>query len=306
MRQLLSDGNTVLFCLLHSSLLSASEVEVHNLLDRVPGYCDNEVDVRQHIKSTIENASSGPLDFVIDSVDTLLSDIGSLSETHKFLQEVLLIIRGRSSPSRFILHVQATCPLLPLLSLPAFSPSLSLVIPHPTALLLHLATEYLTPPPPLSPEPKFWSIFLPMSERMEESERLVFGSAGEGAGDSEQFVIEVIARGDGDGLRRRGVDRTLHGWSMAKGLCSLEDIDALKPLWARSVPDPTVADPTQNVSFNLNLTEAQQNSRAQVPLPYAHEGKPSDKPATASAAIFYDPDSADDIDDDDPDEDLDI
>lgn len=29
-------------------------------------------------------------------------------------------------------------------------------------------------------------------------------------------------------------------------------------------------------------------------------------PSTAPIAIFYDPDSADDIDDDDPDEDLDI
>lgn len=36
-------------------------------------------------------------------------------------------------------------------------------------------------------------------------------------------------------------------------------------------------------------------------------GKPVEKsPSTTPAAIFYDPDSADDIDDDDPDEDLDI
>jgi len=31
--------------------------------------------------------------------------------------------------------------------------------------------------------------------------------------------------------------------------------------------------PTQNVPFNLNLTPSQQESRAQVPLPYVHEGK---------------------------------
>ena len=31
-------------------------------------------------------------------------------------------------------------------------------------------------------------------------------------------------------------------------------------------------DPTQNVTFNLNLTPSQHVSRAQVPLPYAHEG----------------------------------
>jgi elongator complex protein 5 len=58
-----------------------------------------------------------------------------------------------------------------------------------------------------------------------------------------------------------------------------------------------------------------------VPLPYAHEGQLSLLFLSAShverdrkgksiinvrGAIFYDPDSADDIDDDDPDEDLDI
>ena len=57
-----------------------------------------------------------------------------------------------------------------------------------------------------------------------------------------------------------------------------------------------------NVSFNLNLTAAQQTSRAQVPLPYEHQG--TEQPQ--APAIYYDPDSGDDIDDDDPDEDLDI
>lgn len=82
-------------------------------------------------------------------------------------------------------------------------------------------------------------------------------------------------------------------------------------------------DPTQNIPFNLSLTASQQESRARVPLPYAHEGKllnrkdldmpdiypgqPTDRsPGDKLGAILYDPDSADDIDDDDPDEDLDI
>lgn len=33
-------------------------------------------------------------------------------------------------------------------------------------------------------------------------------------------------------------------------------------------------DPTKNLSFNLSLTESQQASRAQVPLPYEHDGDP--------------------------------
>jgi hypothetical protein len=36
---------------------------------------------------------------------------------------------------------------------------------------------------------------------------------------------------------------------------------------------PATPDPTQNLSFNLNLTSAQQEARASVPLPYAHEGQ---------------------------------
>lgn len=59
-----------------------------------------------------------------------------------------------------------------------------------------------------------------------------------------------------------------------------------------------------------------------MPLPYAHEGnssfflgaranprekgRPQGVAQNKNGAIFYDPDSADDIDDDDPDEDLDI
>ncbi|KAJ7038143.1 hypothetical protein C8F04DRAFT_1220421 [Mycena alexandri] len=307
-RQLLEDasGHAALFCLLHSSLLSVQgpHVKTHDLLDNVPGYNDNYEDPRKRIQSAVENAPAGPLDFIIDSIDTLSSDIGSISSTYEFLSELMSLIRARSSPSRLILHAPSPSPLLPLLSQPRFSPSLTHVIAHPPALLIHLSTEYLTLPPPLSPEAKFWGIFLPVSERVHESERLIFGPDGEGTGDTEELVIEVIVRGDAEGSRRRGVDRTLQGWSLTRGPCPLAEITALKSLWSRNIAEPVVVDPTQNVSFNLNLTESQQNSRAQVPLPYAHEGKPMDK--AASAAIFYDPDSADDIDDDDPDEDLDI
>ncbi len=68
------------------------------------------------------------------------------------------------------------------------------------------------------------------------------------------------------------------------------------------------------------MTTSQQEARAQVPLPYAHEGlfvlagsfTPTHRclgkttEQQIPAAILYDPDSGDDIDDDDPDEDLDI
>ena len=75
-------------------------------------------------------------------------------------------------------------------------------------------------------------------------------------------------------------------------------------------------DPTQNLPFSLSLTAPQEIARSQVVLPYVHEGewvmgvtgvwnKPYiGKPGATQAvpAIYYDPDSADDIDDDDLDE----
>ncbi|TFY51774.1 hypothetical protein EVJ58_g10388, partial [Rhodofomes roseus] len=90
--------------------------------------------------------------------------------------------------------------------------------------------------------------------------------------------------------------------------CELSALGALKALFVRRIAEEQAApDPTQNLSFNLNLTDEQQRSRAQVPLPYAHEGKPTEQTTVPlPAAILYDPDSADDLDDDDPDEDLDI
>ncbi|KAJ7361680.1 hypothetical protein DFH08DRAFT_381282 [Mycena albidolilacea] len=308
--QLLEDASVhaLLFCFLHSSLLSLQgpRVQTHDLLDNVAGYNDDYKDPRDHIRSAVKNVPAGPLDFVIDSVDTLASDIGSISDTYKFLSELLSLIRARSSPSRLVVHVLSPSPLLPLLCQPGFSPSLTHVVAHPPALLLHLSTEYLTLPPPLSPETKFWGIFLPVSERVHDSERLIFGAEGEGTGDHDELVVEVIVRGDGEGSRRRGVDRTLQGWSLYRGPCPLSEMIALKSLYTRNVvaEPPTILDPTQNVSFNLSLTASQQTSRAQVPLPYVHDGR--EKQSPVPAAIFYDPDSADDIDDDDPDEDLDI
>ena len=62
-------------------------------------------------------------------------------------------------------------------------------------------------------------------------------------------------------------------------------------------------DPTSNLSFNLKLSEVDRNARAKLSLPYMFHDKPSN---AAQANIFYQPDDADDFDEDDPDNDLDI
>ncbi|XP_055867965.1 elongator complex protein 5-like [Biomphalaria glabrata] len=69
---------------------------------------------------------------------------------------------------------------------------------------------------------------------------------------------------------------------------------------ASSITGPQV-DPLAKLSFNLSLTETEKEARSQVKLPYI-----KDIETEISSRIIYQPDEADDIDDEDPDEDLDI
>lgn len=114
---------------------------------------------------------------------------------------------------------------------PAFSPSLVCSFARPSALITHLAREYLTPPPPASSDAKFWGVFLPVSERHHECERLVFGSTGEGTGSTTEFVVEVLVRGLHTSGKKRGVERTLEGWSSSEGdACELTKLEGFKTL----------------------------------------------------------------------------
>jgi len=155
---------------------------------------------------------------------------------------------------------------------------------------MHIATSYLTLPPPASPPVKFWGIFVPVSERGGESDRLVYGPDGEGSGGagSGELVVEVLLRKSSG--RKKGVERSLEGWSRGSP-CELTELESLKGIWNKkpisqvyldanffeSCPElflfKAPPDSTQDVSFNLNLTPSQRKSRAQVPLPYAHEGQ---------------------------------
>eukprot|EP00794_Sanderia_malayensis_P015199 gene15199-16768_t len=70
------------------------------------------------------------------------------------------------------------------------------------------------------------------------------------------------------------------------------------------------ADPTENLSFNLRLTETEKQARSQVKLPYmlneVQKAVHLDGSTAGHGKIIYEPDDADDFDDEDPDDDLDI
>ncbi|KAF9786941.1 hypothetical protein BJ322DRAFT_1052833 [Thelephora terrestris] len=303
-RELISSSKDriLFFAFLYPSELLVGKQDnltVFDWTDRIPGYSDEQPDLLDSIP-----AGDEPVTVVIDSIDALLSDIGSVSAVVTLLKKV----RKRQN-TNVLLHVvqsHESKDLVAHLSQTSFSSSLVLHTAYPTSPLLHISANYMTPPPPLSPEPKFWSVFLPISERQHDIDAIVYGGEGFGSHVTDEFVVETIVRGGQNGSRRRAIERKLRGWKSPNGFCELKDLAQLEELWGSkkiSSETNTVADPTTDLSFNLNLTPSQQAARAQVPLPYMHQG---DDPPKIQGAIYYDPDSADDIDDDDPDEDLDI
>ncbi|KAG1757528.1 hypothetical protein EDB19DRAFT_1657786 [Suillus lakei] len=269
---------TLLFCFLHppSSLTNIDEapnITTFDFTGRIPGYDDPWCSPQDEILARVNSVPPGSLNVIIDSVDTLTSDLGSTPKAYKFIRTLLELVTTRSEPSILVLHLQPS-PLLELLTQTSLSPTLMHLIAHPPAIITHIASAYLTHPPPAGPAEKFWSVFIPFSERTHESERLVYGPEGNGTSagawvgkGTREFIVEVLIRGGS----KRGVERTVEGW---KGdvPCDLQALESFKSIWTRKKVEEARPDPTQNVSFNLNLTPSQEKSRAQVPLPYAHEG----------------------------------
>jgi hypothetical protein len=70
----------------------------------------------------------------------------------------------------------------------------------------------------------------------------------------------------------------------------------------------TQEDVTSNLTFNLTLTEEQQQARAKLQLPYLLDDKTKQTQLDLGkkSQIFYEADEADDLDEEDPDDDLNI
>ncbi|XP_013391082.1 elongator complex protein 5 isoform X1 [Lingula anatina] len=92
----------------------------------------------------------------------------------------------------------------------------------------------------------------------------------------------------------------------------IQDVEAVIMLTKRKPEDAldTQADPAANLTFNLSLTDAEKEARSQLKLPYMHDDETKhgilQKGTAVHSKIFYQPDEADDFDEEDPDDDLDI
>jgi hypothetical protein len=130
-------------------------------------------------------------------------------------------------PSRLVVHLTTPSPLRDHILAPRLAPTLVHIVAHPPALLLHLATALLVPPPPVSRPDRFWHVFSPLSSRMWEVEEIVLGPGGGGPRHDGEMVIEVVTRApEGVG---RNLERDLLGW-LRDSPCLLSELDSLKPI----------------------------------------------------------------------------
>ena len=127
----------------------------------------------------------------------------------------------------------ATCSLKEPLLQTKFSASVVSLSSYPTVLLSHVANNYMNPPPPLTTPEKFWNVFLPIAQRRDESEKLIFGPGAPGC-EGEEFLVEIVLRSADGSSRRRGIDRSLEGWQTAtNAACEISQLADLKSLWSK-------------------------------------------------------------------------
>ena len=263
-RELISSSKDriLVFSLLYPPELFATKQDnltVFDWTDRIPGYSDEPPNLLGGIPTgmsctvghflwadVVPTRDDKPVTVVIDSVETLLSDMGSVSAVVTLLKKV----RERQN-TVVLLHVvqsHESKGLIAHLSQTSFSPSLVLHTAYPTSLLLHISKNYMTPPPPLSPEPKFWSVFLPISKRQHDIDAIVYGGEGLGSHVTEDFVVETIIRGGQSGSRRRAIERKLRGWTSPNGFCELIDLPQLEGLWGSKKISPEVVSASRGSS----------------------------------------------------------
>ncbi|XP_056607158.1 elongator complex protein 5 [Triplophysa dalaica] len=74
-------------------------------------------------------------------------------------------------------------------------------------------------------------------------------------------------------------------------------------------PDKPKADPTSNLTFNLRLSKKEKEAKEKVALPFVFSQEKKSallRPTPGSGRITYEPDAYDDLDEEDPDDDLDV
>ncbi|XP_053528622.1 elongator complex protein 5 isoform X3 [Artibeus jamaicensis] len=91
------------------------------------------------------------------------------------------------------------------------------------------------------------------------------------------------------------------------------DLQGVSPLKSQPHPDPPtpLVDPTTHLTFNLHLSKKEKEAKDSLTLPFQFSSEKQQALlchglGQATSRIFYEPDAYDDMDEEDPDDDLDI
>ncbi|OXG16962.1 elongator complex protein 5 [Cryptococcus neoformans Tu401-1] len=277
---------------LDPSLLRRDGIKIIDLSGDVPGYTSNLSfpEIKQRILSSYNDGQ-----IFIDALHVLGEDY-SFAGVVSLVRSLLASIKSHKAPSRLILPLHPS--LLHHFTPPTLSSTLSLLSPLPLPLLTHLSKLYLSPISS-SPSANYWMVLENAMKRGVGKELAYKGEEGleVGARDWEEGVgVSVLVRKATGGIK--GISRSLEAVvltppshpssSATHSQLTLPPLSSLISLTPFTLPPPSAIPPDASthgypsqaathadldLPFNLSLTDSQRQARAQVPLPYAHEGE---------------------------------
>ncbi|WRT68229.1 uncharacterized protein IL334_005205 [Kwoniella shivajii] len=272
-----------------TSSSSSAKIKVIDLSGSVQGYSTEE-DIGTMKDKILSTYTSGQI--FIDALDILAEDYSS-SAVLSLTRSILNVIKKSKAPSRLILLLPPSSIIHSALIPPSFNSTITLLTPHQPSLVQHLSKSYLSPIS-ITPSPNLWMILENATKRSISSDLAYKGEEGIEADpnwltNGGNAIIQVLVRKATGGIK--GISRSLEAAKCSTGdidtrseleVIELEDIINLNPI---TNPTNTISPmengdnkPIQNHSeldlpFNLSLTDDQRRKRAEVPLPYAHEGE---------------------------------
>ncbi|WWC71698.1 uncharacterized protein I206_105656 [Kwoniella pini CBS 10737] len=270
-----------------STSTSSSKIRIIDLSNSISGY--DSVETIDSIKDKILSTyTSGQI--FIDALDILAEDY-SPSKVISLVRNLLNTIKKAKAPSRLVLLLPPKSTLYNTIIPPTFNPTLTLITAHPPKLIEHLSKLYLSPISTI-PSPNLWMI-LENSIKRSINDDLSFKSDSSSIFEfdpnwyiNSNAIIQVLIRKSIGGIK--GISRSLEGIKLLEigdnddkqiKIVELDELLNLNPFNKPSIELGESKDKQINnhseldLPFNLNLTDEQKKKRAQVPLPYAHEGE---------------------------------
>ncbi|WWC90886.1 uncharacterized protein L201_005823 [Kwoniella dendrophila CBS 6074] len=276
-----------------SSSNSSSKLNIIDLSSSINGYDDNAENIESIKEKILSTYNSGQI--FIDALDILSEDY-SISKVLSLIRSLLTSIKNAKAPSRLVLSLPSTSTKIHSSIIPpSFNSTLTLINSFQPKLIEHLSKSYLSPITTI-PTPNFWMILENSIKRNLQND-LSFKSDSTlpfefdpnwDIKSDKSAILQILVRKPTGGIK--GISRSLEAVKLnttteqqienqSLDIIPLDSLIDLNP-FSKPLSNNDIGGEKQinthselNLPFNLSLTDDQKNKRAQVPLPYAHEGE---------------------------------